>query len=152
MHLDSIDKKLLNKIQNDFPVVPEPYRKIGDSLGIDEAEVIKRLKRMKESGIIRRLGGIFDSRKLGYSGTLCAMKVPAQQLEQVTDIINSYPEVTHNYLREHEYNIWFTVLAESRERVKQIVNEISAKCRIGEILELPAERYYKIKVKFEVGR
>jgi len=136
MNLDDVDKKLLNLIQNNFPVVSKPYREISYRLGIDEKEVIRRLKKLSEAGIIRRLGGIFDSRKLGYTGTLCAMKVPVKRLGQVTKIINSYSEVTHNYLREHEYNVWFTVLAESREKVKQIVKEIGAKCRIENILEL----------------
>ena len=109
MKLDSLDRKLLNIIQADFPLVPEPYREIGEALGITEDDVIDRIRTMLDSGLIRRLGGIFDSRKLGYQGALCAVKADRDSIDQVAALINSFPGVTHNYLREHAYNVWFTV-------------------------------------------
>jgi len=150
MKLDSLDRKLLNIIQADFPLAPEPYRVIGDALGITEEEVIARIKLMVDSGLIRRLGGIFDSRKLGYHGTLCAMKVDGEKIDQVAEVVNSFPGVTHNYLREHEYNMWFTVLAQSAENLEEVLSKIRKHAGIQEIIVLPAENIFKIRVNFDL--
>jgi len=150
MHLDNLDRELLNKIQHGFPVVPEPYKDLALQLGIMEEEVINRLRALIDAGVIRRLGGIFDSRQVGYTGTLCALKVPEDKIESVAEVINEYSGITHNYLRDHEYNMWFTLLAESTERIDQILDEIREKTKIEEILSLPASRIFKIKVNFKV--
>jgi len=148
MQLDNIDRRLLNLIQTNFPLVAEPYRKIGEILGMSEDEVLSRLKRLQDAGVVRRLGGIFDSRKLGYSGTLCAMRVEPEKVDEVAAFINSFPGVTHNYLREHHYNMWFTILAESKEKLEEILRLIRERTGVKEILNLPAEKVYKIKVNF----
>ncbi len=151
MHLDNLNRELLNKIQHGFPVVPEPYKDLANQLGIMEEEVINRLRAMIDAGVIRRLGGIFDSRQVGYTGTLCALKVPEDRIESVAEVINEYSGITHNYLRDHEYNMWFTLLAESTERIDQILGEIRERTKIEEILSLPASRIFKIKVNFKVA-
>jgi len=150
MNLDKLDKELLNLIQKDFPVVPEPYKELARELGTTEEEIIKRLQVLLDLGVIRRLGGIFDSRKVGYTGTLCALKVPPEKIDAVAKIINKYPGITHNYLRNHEFNMWFTLLAESMEKIEQVINEIREKTGIKEILNLPACRIFKINVNFKV--
>lgn len=150
MNLDKLDRELLNTIQKDFPTVPEPYKELALQLNTTEEDIMSRLQRLIESGVIRRLGGIFDSRKVGYTGTLCALKVPPERIDAVAEVINEYPGITHNYLRNHEYNMWFTLLAESTERISQILDEISAKTGITEILNLPAKRIFKINVNFKV--
>jgi DNA-binding Lrp family transcriptional regulator len=109
MQFDAVDKKLLSMIQRDFPLVPEPYRELGVALGVPEEEVLARLQALMESGVIRRLGGVFDSRKLGYSGALCAMNVDKERIREVAGVVNSFTGVTHNYLREGFFNMWFTV-------------------------------------------
>ena len=149
--LDELDRKLLNLIQDDFPLVPEPYQALGEGLGLSGAAVLERLRRLTAQGVIRRLGPVFESRKLGYQGTLCAMTVPAQRLEEVAGVINAFPGVTHNYLREHRLNVWFTVLAAGPEALAEILTQIQARTGIQEIMELPAEKVYKIKVKFDAG-
>lgn len=151
MNLDKLDKKLLNLIQTNFPIVPEPYKELARKMGTTEEEIINRLQALQKSGIIRRLGGIFDSRKVGYTGTLCAIKVPPEKIEAVAEVINQYPGVTHNYLRNHEYNMWFTLLAESTEKIEEIITEIQEKTGIREILNLPASRIFKIRVNFELS-
>ncbi|OPX86821.1 MAG: hypothetical protein A4E53_02853 [Pelotomaculum sp. PtaB.Bin104] len=148
--MDLIDRNLLNLIQSDFPLVKEPYRKIGELLGLEEADVIDRLERLRHAGILRRLGGVFDYRKLGYSGTLCAIHVEPERVGEVAAYINSFPGVTHNYLREHYYNMWFTILAESRDKLDEILGSIRKNTDVKEIMELPAERMFKIKVNFYV--
>lgn len=149
--LDDVDKRLLNIVQTRFPVVPEPYRELAGQLGLSEDEVIARLKRLVEAKVIRRLGAVFDSRKVGYQGTLCALKVPPERIAEVAAEVNRHPGVTHNYLRDHEYNMWFTVLAGTPEKVNAIVEEIKERTGIKECLLLPAVNIFKIRVNFELA-
>lgn len=148
--MDSVNQKLLEIIQDNFPISPEPYKDLAISLGISETEVINRIKILQNNGIIRRLGAIFDSRKLGYKSTLCAIKVPSNKITFVSEIINSYPGVTHNYLREHDYNMWFTLIAPSKDHIVQICNEIKEKSEVSDLMILPAKKFFKIRVKFDV--
>lgn len=148
--MDTISRKLLEIIQDGFPITPEPYKDLAMSIGVSEEEIIDRIIKLQDQGIIRRLGAIFDSRKLGYKSTLCAMKVPKDQIASVSEIVNSYPGVTHNYLREHEYNMWFTIIAPSKEHIDKICSEISLQTGINDLMQLPAKRFFKIKVKFSV--
>jgi len=150
MKLDPVDNKLINFIQSNFPLVPEPYREIGATLGIREDEVIDRIKHLTENGVLRRLGGIFDSRKLGYAGTLCAMKVPGDRISETAAVINSFPGITHNYIREHSFNMWFTVLAPSQDKLDEIINQIKNRTGINDIMVLPAEKIFKIRVNFDL--
>lgn len=148
--MDSLDKQLITQLQSDFPVSSRPFAEIGDRLGISEDEVIERLTAIKESGEIRRMGASFDSRKMGYSSTLCAVSVPPDRLDEAIGVINSYHNVTHNYERNHDYNVWFTLIAPSRERISEILGEIETKAGIGPIINLPAVRLFKIQVDLPV--
>ena len=146
--LDDLDRAILNEIQSNFPLVPRPYAEMGKRVGASESEVLERVRYMHEAGIIRRIGANFTSRKLGYTSTLCAARVPPENLEHFAEVVNRYPGVTHNYLRKHRYNVWFTLIAESRERLTQILDEIRETSGVTEILSLPAEEVFKIKVDF----
>jgi DNA-binding Lrp family transcriptional regulator len=103
---------------------------------------------MHDAGIIRRIGANFTSRKLGYTSTLCAARVPPEKLARFAEVVNHYPGVTHNYLRRHRFNVWFTLIAESRERLAGILDEIRQASGVDEILSLPAQEVFKIKVDF----
>lgn len=148
--MDSIDKQLITMIQSGFPVTGRPYAAIGERLGIGEREVIDRLKAIKESGEIRRIGASFDSRHLGYISTLCAVFVPPEKLDKAVEVINSYINVTHNYERNNHLNVWFTLIAPGRERLEEIIREIEEQAGIGPILNLPATRRFKIQVDLPV--
>ena len=148
--LDDLDRAILNEIQSHFPIVSRPYAEVGSRVGASEAEVLARVMVMTEAGIIRRLGANFTSRKLGYTSTLCAVRVEPEYLDQFVAVVNRYPGVTHNYLRQHRYNVWFTLIAESEERLHQILEEISQASEVAEILSLPAHEVFKIKVDFPV--
>ncbi len=150
MKMDPVDRKLLNLIQADFPLSPEPYREIGEALGITGEEVLSRLRQMVDSGLIRRLGGIFDSGMMGYHSTLCAMKVDEKRIDEVAAVVNSYPGVTHNYLREHDLNMWFTATAPSKKELDEIIAKIKRDTGISDILNLPAQKLFKIRVNFEL--
>ncbi|MDD4802391.1 MAG: AsnC family transcriptional regulator [Syntrophomonas sp.] len=148
--LDKTDRAILDIMQNDFPVAIQPYLEIAKVLGTDESEVLSRVRNMKDSGLIRRIGGILDSRKLGFYSTLCALTVPEEQIEKVAAAINLIPGVTHNYLRDHDYNIWFTLTAPSREAAMQTLQELETFLGI-KIINMPNQKVYKIKVSFDMG-
>ncbi len=151
MNVDQTDKHLLHIIQSNFPVVRRPFEEIGQHLGISEQEVLERIARLQQAGIIRRLGGLFNSRKIGYTGTLCALQVPEADIDRVSQIINGYPGITHNYLRNHRYNMWFTLIAPSEQHINTILNEIKQKTGLADLLNLPAVDIFKVRVNFNLS-
>lgn len=148
--MDDIDKAILNEIQSDFPVTSRPYRELGKGIDLSEHEVIERIKGLKDEGVIRRIGGNFHSGRLDFTSTLCAAKVPQEKIDHFVEVVNSYPGVTHNYLRNNIYNIWFTFIAQDMTYIDNALREISEETGVMEILNLPAARTFKIKVDFEV--
>ncbi len=146
--LDDLDRAILNEIQSHFPIASRPYAEVGKRVGATEEQVLARVAAMVDAGVIRRIGANFTSRKLGYTSTLCAARVEPESLERFVAVVNRYPGVTHNYLRRHRYNVWFTLIAESEERLNQILAEISRASEVAEILSLPAQEVFKIKVDF----
>ena len=149
--MDEIDKAILNRIQSDFPITSQPYLTIADELNLTENDVLERISRLKEMGIIRRIGGNFVPAKLGYVSTLCAARVPEDKIELFADVVNRFPGVTHNYLRENSFNVWFTFIAASMEEIEQNLKDIEQETGIKEILNLPATRVFKIKAQFDVS-
>ena len=147
--MDIVDKKLLDIIQTDFPINHKPYATLGNQLGISEIEALERVRMLKERKIIRRLGANFQSAKLGFRSTLCAAKVPEEQLDHFINIVNNYSGVTHNYLRQHVYNVWFTFIGSSWEKVEDTLAEITILTGI-KILNLPATKLFKIRVDFKM--
>ena len=148
MHVDEVDRRILNLIQTELPVAPRPFREIGDRLGLSEEEVLRRVRAMKTSGVIRRIGASFDSRKLGFFSTLCAAKVPREKSERFNRVINAYPGVTHNYRRNHDYNVWFTFIGESEGAVNRSIETIAREAGVSGIVSLPARKTFKIRVNF----
>ena len=148
--IDGIDKAILNRIQSDFPIAPRPYRAIADDLGLSEGEVLKRVSRLKKSGIIRRIGGNFTPDKLGFVSTLCAAKVPEDKISQFAEVVNRYPGVTHNYRRENTFNVWFTFIASSMDEIDANLQQIASETGVTNILNLPATRVFKIRAEFKI--
>ena len=148
--IDNIDRAILNRIQSDFPVTQRPFLSIAQNLGLSEEKVINRLNRLKKIGIIRRIGGNFAPEKLGFVSTLCAAKVPEDKIDAFAKAVNQYPGVTHNYLRDNPYNIWFTFIAQSMSEIKENLKNISQETSVTDILNLPATKMYKIKAYFNV--
>lgn len=112
--------------------------------------MLEKIKELKNRGIIRRIGGIIDSRALGFYSTLCACTVAEDQIERVSAVINRLPEVTHNYIRDHNYNLWFTLTAPSKAKCLELIQKIEAESGVI-IHSMPAVKMYKIKVSFEMG-
>lgn len=147
--MDSMDRQLLDIIQTGFPLSPRPYAELGQRLGLDEQEVLDRVRDLKARKIIRRLGANFQSAKLGFVSTLCAAKVPQDKMDAFVAEVNAKPGVTHNYLREHDYNIWFTLISPSREETQAILDGITQATGVP-ILNLPATKLFKIRVDFRM--
>lgn len=150
LSIDEIDRAILNRIQSDFPITTRPYLSIAQDLHLSEDQVIKRIKRLKKKGIIRRIGGNFVPEKLGFVSTLCAAKVSRDKINKFTRTVNRYPGVTHNYRRDNRYNIWFTFIAQSMGEIKNNLENISQETGVKEILNLPATKMYKIKAHFDI--
>ena len=148
--LDEMDRMILNEIQSHFPIEARPYQVLGEKLGCSEEEVLQRVQDLKDREVIRRIGANCNSRKLGYTSTLCAAKVPSRLMARFVEVVNSYMGVTHNYRRDHDYNIWFTLIAPSEEKIERILREIIELTEVGEVISLPAERLFKTQVDFEV--
>lgn len=148
--MDRLDREIINEIQSDFPITSRPFLDLANKLGSTEDVILSRIRILKERGIIRRIGGNFQSRKLNFTSTLCAAKVPEEKLNAFVETVNRYSGVTHNYLRDHEYNVWFTFIAPDMKSIDLALKEISKATGVGDILNLPAVRMFKIKVDFEV--
>ncbi len=149
-HIDEIDKKIINRIQTFFPIDSRPYKKIAQELELSEDQVISRVTNLRDNGIIRRIGGNFGPDKLGFYSTLCTASVPEDKVELFAEVVNSYSGVTHNYMREHKFNVWFTFIAESRKIIQDSLDEISSKTGVETILNLPATHVFKISANFKV--
>lgn len=144
--LDLLDKQLLNNYQQDFPLDEQPYLTIAKQLGCNENEIIERLQRLQQQGFISRIGAVFTAGKVGAS-TLAAMQVPAERLDQIVELINDIPQVNHNYLREHHYNLWFVITANNQQDLQDIIAAIEAATQI-QVLDLRLETAYHINLGF----
>lgn len=152
--MDTIDQQILNRIQHHFPVSARPYEQLGQQVGISEEEAHQRVTRLRKAGVIRRLGGVFDSGKLGYVSTLCAVSVPDEMVDQAASLINPLPGVTHHYLRDHRFNLWFTLISPSQkhlnETLHRLENQLMEQADAGPLLNLPSRKTFKIKVQFQL--
>ncbi len=144
-------RELVALTQSNFPLVSDPYTELGKQMGESAEDTYQLMKSLRNDGFVRRLGPAFDSYKLGYVSTLCAVAVPGDKVEEVAEFINTFMNVTHNYLRENKYNIWFTVIAHGDEELQRIVQLIEENAQ-SKVLQLPALRLFKIKVDFNIKR
>jgi DNA-binding Lrp family transcriptional regulator len=148
--LDPTDRAIINRIQSDFPIHSRPYRIIAQELNLRESDVIERVGNLKAAGIIRRIGGNFSPHKVGFVSTLCAARVPEDQIDAFAAVVNRYPGVTHNYQRDHEFNIWFTFIARNVQEIERYLEQISHETGVKTILNLPATKVFKIRAQFNV--
>ncbi|MDD5669875.1 MAG: Lrp/AsnC family transcriptional regulator [Candidatus Omnitrophica bacterium] len=144
------DKMLLEEMQDRFPFSTRPYHDIAVKLGMKEREVLKRTRVLKQRKIIRYIGPVFDPGKLKLVSCLAAAHVPDKKLKRAAAVINKHPFVSHNYLRDDEFNVWFTVSAPSVSRLKFILAGIKKDAGLKEILYLPAVKLYKIDARFKI--
>ncbi|MBN1614420.1 MAG: AsnC family transcriptional regulator [Deltaproteobacteria bacterium] len=146
--MDALDGKILNVLQDEFPLVQAPFGSIAERIGLGEDEVIRRIGKMKREGVIRRIGAVFDPQKLGFASTLCAARVPEERLPAFVKGVNALAGVTHNYRRNHPYNVWFTLTEESERALDDAIARIVDETGIADILRMKAKRAFKIDARF----
>ena len=144
--LDALDRRLLDDFQSGIPLAPRPFALMAEQLGVAEAEVIARLQRLTEAGAISRVGPVFRPRQVGAS-TLAAMAVPPERLAEVATLVNSFPEVNHNYEREHDFNLWFVLTAPDEASLERVLDEIGRRAGLP-ALDLPMLAEYHIDLGF----
>ena len=149
--LTEFDKRLLDIIQAKFPVTAAPYEELGRQLGVTGAEAMDRVSTLYKQDRIRRIGPIFDTYKLGYISTLVGARIPPARLDETAAIVNRHPEVTHNYERNHEFNMWFTLIAPDDERVERILDAIRAETGVPDFYSMPFTARYKVWVEFAMA-
>jgi len=147
--VDATDERLLSRLQRDFPLTERPYLALGQELGLSEQEIIRRVQGLKEAGLIRSISAVFEPARLGLKSALVAAEVEAGRLEEAAGIASSFPEVTHNYAREDTFNLWFTVIAASEERLHEIVRLVEGCAGVRQVAVLPALRKFKLQVQFD---
>jgi DNA-binding Lrp family transcriptional regulator len=148
--MDVIDRRLLNLVQKGFPLVARPFAAIGERLGISEENALARTQRLKNAGIIRQISAIFDSRRLGYSSTLVAMDIPEQHIDESAGRISEHAGVSHNYKRDHSFNLWFTLTLPPGADLEAEVTQLSDVAPARRTRILPALRLYKIGVELDL--
>ena len=154
--MNELDQKLLAIIQDGFPLVERPYKALAETLNVSEQKVFDAVEMLRVSGVIRRIGGVYDSKKLGFISRLCAGKVPTSPqdfsteshdetaMEKFAAVVMDEPAITHNYIRSHEYNVWFTVIAENEAAIETVVERVCAKTKLHDVHALSATKKYKI--------
>lgn len=148
---DQTDLAILHALQDDLPLVSRPWNTLANRLGITEIEILDRMKRLEEAGIIRGISPVLESRHLGlHAATLVALHVPEERVNEIAAIISSYPEVSHNFQRDHYYSLWFTIAAKNGDGVRKVLGEILERTGISasEVLDLPTANKIKIDVRF----
>ncbi|HEX5503145.1 MAG TPA: AsnC family transcriptional regulator [Thermomicrobiales bacterium] len=148
--MDELDQQLLNVMQNDFPLTGRPFAALGEPLGLGEDEVIARVARLVRGNIIRQISAIFDTRSLGYQSCLVAMRIPPDRLVEGALVVNTHPGVTHNYKRNHEYNLWFTVAVPPGHDLAGTVARLQELAGAEQARMLPTLRLFKIGVDLDL--
>jgi DNA-binding Lrp family transcriptional regulator len=148
MLMDAVDRAIVNQLQGGFPVCERPYAEAATKLGLTEDDLMQRLDALLGKGTLTRFGPMYHAERLGGALTLAAMKVPVQDFERVSGIVNGFPEVAHNYAREHAFNMWFVLATEAPERIEQVIGEIE-KATGYRVYNMPKLEEFFVGLRFE---
>jgi DNA-binding Lrp family transcriptional regulator len=149
--LDAVDRQLLQHLQDAFPLERRPWRAIGERLGLSEAEVLVRVRRLAGEGVIRSIGPVIEAREVGLrASTLVGLRVPEERLVEVARMVGEHPGVSHCYERYHPYNLWFTLSMPDKSSMDQAVRRLITRSRLppSEVLNLPVRRRFKVDVRY----
>lgn len=146
--LDALDRAIINKMQGNFPICDSPYAVVAEQLGTSEGELIRRLQRLLDEKILSRFGPMYHAERLGGGLTLAAMAIPQEQFDTVAEQVNAFPEVAHNYAREHTLNMWFVLATETPQRIAEVISEIEASTGF-DVINMPKEQEFFIGLRFE---
>jgi len=147
-NLDALDKAIINGLQGGFPLSDDPYAELGKAFGVEGNEVLERVTRMLDSGLLSRFGPMYHAEKMGGGLTLAAMKIPPDRYDEMAERVNAFPEVAHNYAREHELNMWFVLATESPERIEEVIGEIETSTGLV-VYNMPKIEEFFVGLRFE---
>ncbi|MBI5041342.1 MAG: Lrp/AsnC family transcriptional regulator [Gammaproteobacteria bacterium] len=147
--LDSLDRRIINRLQDGFPISEQPYADVAVELGTDESTLIARIDTLLDSGVLTRFGPLYHAEQLGGALTLAALCVPPEDFERVTAQVNAFPEVAHNYARDHELNMWFVLATETPERIQQVLQAIEHTTGYH-VYNMPKKEEFFVGLKFKV--
>lgn len=147
--MDELDRKIVNVLQQGFPLSEEPYADVAVQLGVTESELLTRLSQLLENKILTRFGPMYDAQKLGGALSLVAMRVPEKDFDTVTELVNSYPEVAHNYQRDHDFNMWYVLATETAQQIDEVNNEIEQRTGL-KVFNMPKLDEYYIGLQLPV--
>ena len=147
MGMDPVDKKILNLIQEEFPLDARPYARVAEGVGISEEEALTRVRRLVDDGYIRRIGLVLEGKKLGYVSLLCATHASPERIDEIAGVISAEPGVTHNYERDHELNLWFTITMKKMADIDNFLSGLENRFAI-KIYRFPEKKRFKIKTYF----
>ena len=147
--MDSLDRAIINELQGGFPICDHPYATVARNLGTTEDELLIRLSKMEQERIYSRFGPMYHAERMGGGLTLAALQVPDERYDEVTELVNKFPEVAHNYAREHDLNMWFVVATERPERISEVIDEIEKQTGLH-VYNMPKQQEFFIGLKFEV--
>jgi DNA-binding Lrp family transcriptional regulator len=146
--MDATDRTIINALQGDFPVSDRPFADVARSLGLSEDDLIGRIARLLDNGTLTRFGPMYNAERLGGGLSLAAMSVPELDFERVTKLVNTFPEVAHNYAREHKLNMWFVLATEIPERVQEVIAEIERRSGYR-VYNMPKLDEYFVGLRFD---
>lgn len=147
--LDAADRRLINRLQDGLPLVEAPYAAVAAELDLSEGELLYRLERLLETGVLTRFGPMYHAERLGGGLTLAALAVPEADFERVTEVVNAFPEVAHNYRREHHLNMWFVLATETPERIAEAVSEIEEATGLR-VFNMPKQEEFHVRLHLPV--
>lgn len=147
--MDTLERQILNRLQDGFPIVAQPFAAVAAELGVDEATLIERVRRLREDGTLTRFGPLYHAERLGGGLTLAAMEVAPGDFERVNEQVNAFPEVAHNYERDHRLNMWFVLATESPQRIGELIGEIE-RVTGYRVYNMPKRQEFFVGLRFEV--
>jgi len=146
--MDALDRQIVNTLQGGLPIAPRPYAMVAAHLGIAETDLIARLDRLMTAGLLSRFGPLYDAERLGGAVTLAAMAVPEARFEAIAEIVNAFPEVSHNYARDHRLNMWFVVASDDPARIAEVLDAIARATGL-QVINLPKLEEYFLELKLQ---
>ena len=147
--MHSLDRKIINRLQNGLPLCDRPFEAVARELEIEEAELLERLDSMLADGRLSRFGPMYNADRMGGAFSLCARSIPSGDLDEVVELVNSFPEVAHNYERDHDFNMWFVLATESQDDIQQTIDDIELITGYP-VYDFPKQQEYFVGLKFDV--
>jgi DNA-binding Lrp family transcriptional regulator len=147
--MDALDRRIINELQGGFPVCEYPFREVADRLGSNESELITRVKTMLDEGLLTRFGPMFHAEHMGGALSLCAISVPEEDFETVVETVNAFPEVAHNYQRDHDMNMWFVLATETPAALQAAIDGIEKQTGL-KVFNMPKLEEFHVGLHFKV--